>query len=162
MINIMNGHPASDPCPGCIDGSCASMMADMPVMYPPYYYYYSDQFGPYTPMGPECFPYGYGFEPNPMFTYHPGPQFQAHQPNQPYHWHSRRGRRGPKNRPQMNTLSVQNEAVMSAAIESAIMCVNTNPEATLFSIEGKIPTCSSFVLQRICLISITNQCYSFV
>lgn len=148
MINIMSGHPAYDHCPGCVDGSCASGMAEMPMVYPPYYY--SDQFVPCIPMGPEYFAYGYGYGPYPMFNHYPGPQFQAHHPNQPYHWQRpQRSRRGSKNKAQMKTLSVQNEAVMSASVESAIMCVKTNPQATLFSIEGKMSICNSLSSKQI-------------
>jgi len=155
----MASYPASDPCPGCMNGLCAHNYG-MGIMYPPYYIQ-PDQMVCLPATGPyagQNFVYGYGAEAHPMMYFPPPvPQLQhgyEHYHLQPSNGHyqnqQKRNKGHSKNKHNKNESNVQPpEVYTTSAVESALMFVKTNPEATLFSIDGKSKSiCKSYLLRH--------------
>ena len=143
---MASSYPASAPCPGCVNGTCNGMV----MAYLPYYGDMPDEILQCMPAagpapGPEMGTYGYGYG-APMFFSQPAPPYHGYHQSYPRpqrrgSW--RKGRRGSfkNNGYQKNSSYAQPPppgVPISSALQSAITTVKTDPQATLFSIDGKL------------------------
>ena len=140
------------PCPGCIDGSCASSYNNgmRMMMYPVYYDSPPDSMA-FFPAGlppnqADYFAYyGYGGPPGVhQLVPQPGPMsqpqgyYQQPHPRQGQWKNTHRGKRGSwRNRHNEVITSHHPEVAMTPALRSAIKCVKGNSQATMFSIDGE-------------------------
>lgn len=156
MINIMSSFPITAPCPGCMNGSCAANNG-MGLAYPPYYGNPGEMVLQCLPVGqtwgPEYNIIASGYAPynahaHPVM-FHPQfvPEFQdGYQPyiqsqNQGQWQNTQKGKRGnSKNRFHHKSTGYAriSDFPIHPAVESAILFVKANPQASLFSIGGKL------------------------